>query len=180
MTIYISVIPNYNGGMKLSISLSKWAGERLEALVKGCNSNPSLVLEASLLRFAALPEAEQLRDIGHLHQARKATTRDGWMRVFWEAVAEEFDSNDFELTGQGNPVAPRSHHGFDMVFLYDERNPISGPIYVHVFQSPPPVDNRALMQNWTFTKDDPVYGAARKVANWIRENEHSIQPATVR
>jgi hypothetical protein len=156
--------------MKLSISLSDQAAKSLQALVVARNSNPSLVLEASLLRFADLPLADQERDIRYLHNARKSVTRDGWMRVFWEALAEEFDTKDFDFTGQGNPMTPRHHGGFDIVFLYDERNPTSGPIYVHAFENPPASDNRSLIQNWTFEKSDPVYGAARKVATWIRQD----------
>ncbi|MDB5072083.1 MAG: hypothetical protein JWM87_3194 [Candidatus Eremiobacteraeota bacterium] len=93
------------------------------------------------------------------------------MRVFWEALAEEFGAKDFDWTGQGNPMAPRNHGGFNVVFLYDERNPTSGPIYVHAFENPPSPDNRALIQNWTFPQDRSVYGAAREVATWIREQK---------
>lgn len=159
--------------MKLSISLSQQAAAKLEALVKLRNSNPSLVLEASLLKFAELPEEQQERDIRRLHLMRKATSRENWMRVFWQAIAEEFDAADFDVTGYGNPLAQRHHHGFDMVYLYDERYQTSGPINVHVFQSPL-VDGRALMHDWIFTKDDPVFSAAREVADWIRANEHLL------
>jgi hypothetical protein len=160
--------------MKLSISISSGAADKLQALVASRNSNPSLVLEASLLRFAELPGHEQERDIRRLHQSRKATSRDGWMHVFWQAIAEEFDAEDFDRTGYDNPMAPRSHHGFDMVYLYDERNPTSGPIYVHVFESRA-INGRALMHNWDFNVDDSVYSAAREVANWVRANEHFLQ-----
>lgn len=157
--------------MKLSISISDHAAERLGALVKERNSNPSLVLEAALLRFADLPVEQQQRDLRWLHNSRKATSRDGWMRVFWEALAEEFDSRDFDFTGQGNPFTPRQHAGFQFAFLYDERSPTAGPIYVHAFQSPPGSDGRSLVQNWTFDhRTDPVYGAARRVAQWVREH----------
>jgi hypothetical protein len=161
--------------MKLSISLSQTAGDRLGSLVELRNSNPSLVLEAALFRFADLPVAEQQRDIWRLHQSRKATTRDGWMRVFREAVAEEFDAEDVDFTGQDNPRTPRQYLGFTIMFLLDVQNPTSPPISVHVFQSQPSTDNRAVMHDWKFTKDSPVYGAAREVANWIRDNEHLVR-----
>jgi hypothetical protein len=106
--------------------------------------------------------------------SRKATSRENWMHVFWHAIAEEFDSTDFDRDGYDNPMAPRRHGGFDMVYLYDERNPTSGPIYVHVFESAA-VNGRALMHDWTFTKDDPVYGAARTVADWVRASAHLLQ-----
>jgi hypothetical protein len=154
--------------MKLSISLSDVAAERLKSLVEGRGSNPSVVLEASLLNFAELPRDDQEREIRHLHNLRRATSRDGWMHVFWEALAEEFGTQDFDWTGQDNPLTPRNHAGFSIVFLYDERNPTSGPIYVHAFQSPPAADNRALLQNWQFDKSESVYSAAHQVATWIR------------
>lgn len=164
--------------MKLSISLSERAAGRLDVVVKAHEANPSVVLEAALLHFVELPAAEQNREVRHLQQARKATTRDGWMRVFWEALAEEFGAQDFDWTGRGNPLTPRQHHGFSIVYLFDERSPTSGPIYVHAFQSPV-VDGRALIQNWTYTKDDAVFSAAREVAKWIRENEPQAMPASV-
>ena len=92
------------------------------------------------------------------------------MRIFWKALAEEFDAEDFDFSGHDNPLAPRQHSGFSIVFLYDERNPTGGPIYVHAFQNPPQPDNRSLIQNWVFPKEQPVYGAARQVANWIKEH----------
>lgn len=156
--------------MKISISLSDAASGCLKELVAARNSNPSLVLEASLLSFAELPEEDQEREIRRLHNERKATSRDGWMRVFWKALAEEFGVEDFDFTGHDNPFAPRQHGGFSIVFLYDERNPTSGPIYVHAFQNLPQPDNRSLIQNWVFEKEQPVYGGARKVASWIREH----------
>jgi hypothetical protein len=156
--------------MKLSISLSDQAARCLRTLVEGRNSNPSLVLEASLLRFADLPQADQERDLRYLHNTRRSATRDGWMRVFWEALAEEFGAKDFDFSGRGNPLAPRQHGGFKVVFLFDQQNPTSGPIYVHAFEYPPAPDNRSLIQNWTFEKTEPVYAAARKVATWIQQN----------
>jgi hypothetical protein len=156
--------------MKLSISLSEPAGARLAAVVKAHDANPSIVLEAALLHFADLPAAEQQREVRHLQQARVASSRDGWMRVFWQALAEEFGVSDFDLTGEGNPFAARQHHGFNIVYLYDERTPTSGPIHVHAFQTPV-VDGRALLRSWTYTKETPVFSAAREVANWIRESE---------
>lgn len=162
--------------MKRSISLSDAADSRLESVVKAHDANPSVVLEAALLHFAELPAAEQKREVRHLQQGRQATTRDGWMRVFWEALAEEFDARDFDWTGQGNVLTPRQHHGFSIVYLFDERSPTAGPIYVHAFQSPV-VDGRAMIQNWTYTKEDPVFSAAREVAKWIRENEPATAPA---
>jgi hypothetical protein len=164
--------------MKLSISLSEPAGVRLGSVVKAHDANPSVVLEAALLHFADLSSDEQEREVRHLQQARRANSRDGWMRVFWEALAEEFGTRDFDWTGQGNPLTPRQHHGFSIVYLFDERSPTSGPIYVHAFQSPA-IDSRALIQNWTYTKDDPVFSAARSVANWIRENEQHTTSASV-
>src|ERR1700685_2620989 len=137
--------------MKLSISLSEAAGARLSDVVKAHDANPSVVLEAALLHFAGLSSGEQEREVRHLQQARRAASRDGWMRVFWEALAEEFETRDFDWTGQGNPLTPRQHHGFSIVYLFDERSPTSGPIYVHAFQNPA-VDGRALIQNWTSTK----------------------------
>jgi hypothetical protein len=163
--------------MKLSISLSEPAGHRLRAVVKAHDANPSVVLEAALLHFSDLPVAEQSREIRNLQQARKAATRDGWMRVFWEALAEEFGGHDFDRTGEGNVLTQRQHRGFSIVYLYDQHNPTSGPIYVHAFQSPF-VDGRALIQNWTYTKNDPVFSAAREVANWIRQNESQAMPAS--
>ncbi len=156
--------------MKISISLSDPAGARLAAVVKAHpDSNPSVVLEAALLHFSDLPDADRARDIRHLQQARRANSREGWMRIFWEALAEEFGTRDFDFTGQGNPMTPRQYNGFRIVYLFDERNPTSGPIYVHAFQSPV-VDGRARIENWTFTKDEPVFSAAHQVADWIREN----------
>ncbi len=170
------VVPWYTSGMKLSISLSDGASTCLKELVAARNSNASLVLEASLLRFAGLPQEEQQSEIRRLHNERKATSRDAWMRVFWTALAEEFGVEDFDFTGHGNPFAPRHHGGFNIVFLYDERTPTSGPIYVHAFQNPPQPDNRSLIQNWVFEKDQPVYGAARKVASWIRDHAPTKPP----
>ena len=158
--------------MKISISLSEPAGTRLATVVKAHGSNPSVVLEAALLYFADLPTAEQQREVRHLHQSRIASSRDGWMHVFWEALAEEFGVRDFDFTGEGNPFTPRQHHGFNIVYLYDERNPTSGPIHVHAFQTPV-VDGRALLRNWTYSKETPVFSAAREVANWIRESEQN-------
>ena len=155
--------------MKMSISLSDPAAETLRELAKARKSNASVVLEASLLSFAEMPEPEQLGRIRELQNLRRATTRDGWMHVFWEALAEAFGSKDFDFTGQGNPMAPRNHAGFCFVFLYDERNPLSGPIYVHTFQSPAGPDNRALLNNWQFDKGENVYGCARKVAAWVKQ-----------
>ena len=97
------------------------------------------------------------------------------MRIFREAVAEEFDAIDVDWTGQGNPYTPREHRGFTIVFLLDIHNPTSGPIYVHALQSQPSTDGRVVVHDWEFTKDDPVYSAAREVADWIRTNEHLIQ-----
>jgi hypothetical protein len=147
-------------------------------VVKAHDANPSVVLEAALLHFADLPAAEQQREVRHLQQARQATTRDGWMRVFWQALAEEFDVRDFDWTGDGNVRAPRQHHGFSIVYLLDQQNPTSGPIFVHAFQSPM-VDGRALVRDWTYSKDFPVFSAARDVATWIRENEPAATPASV-
>lgn len=156
--------------MKLSINLSDVAAEQLQRIVNDRRSNPSVVLETSLLRFADLEAADQERDLRHQHNLRKAATRDGWMRVFWEALAEEFNVTDFDLTGDGNLLTPRSHAGYSIVFLLDDRTPTSGPIHIHVFQSPPAPDNRSLIHNWTFNKTDSVYSAARSVAHWIREH----------
>jgi hypothetical protein len=162
--------------MKMSISLSTAAAGRLADVVKALDANASVVLEASLLHFAGLASAEQAREVRHLQQARRAGTRDGWMRVFWEALAEEFGLEDFDWTGQGNVLAPRRHGGFSVVFLYDPENPTSGPIYVHAFQSPP-VAGRALIRDWTYSADAPVFSAAHEVAMWIRENEQSVLSA---
>jgi hypothetical protein len=163
--------------MKLSISLSEPAGARLSEVVKAHDANPSVALEAALLYFAELPTVEQAREVRHLQQARRAATRDGWMHVFWEALAEEFGVRDFDWTGQGNPLTLRQHKGFNVVFLFDVQNPTSGPIYVHAFQSPV-VDGRALMRDWTYSKEDPVFTAAREVAAWIRENELHVASAS--
>jgi hypothetical protein len=156
--------------MKLSISLSDLAAGRLADVVQAHEANPSVVLEAALLHFADLPGAKQAREVRHLQQARRAGTRDGWMRVFWEALAEEFDVRDFDWTGQGNVLTPRQHHGFSVVFLYNPQSPTAGPIYVHAFQNPP-VAERSLIHDWTYTTDTPVFSAAHEVAAWIRKNE---------
>jgi hypothetical protein len=84
--------------MKRSISLSAVADERLEPIVEKWKSNPSVALEAALLRFPDLSPAEQERDLRYLHNQRRSATRDGWMRVFWEALAEEFGAKDFDFT----------------------------------------------------------------------------------
>jgi hypothetical protein len=156
--------------MKRSISLSNAADGRLESVVKAHNSNISVVLEAALLHFAELAADEQAGAIRQLERARRASTRDGWMHVFWEALAEEFGAKDFDWTGDGNPMTLRQHMGFTVVFLLDVQNPTSGPIYVHAFLSPV-VDARGLVRDWRFTKDDPVFSAAREVAAWIRANQ---------
>jgi hypothetical protein len=162
--------------MKRSISLSEPADGRLKSVVATHDSNPSVVLEAALLRFAELSAAEQAREIRHLERARRAATRDGWMHVFWEALAEEFGARDFDLTGEGNPMTLRQHLGFTVVFLLDMQKPTSGPIYVHAFRSPV-VNGNGLVRDWTYTKDYPVFSAAREVATWIREN-HAAQTAS--
>lgn len=71
-------------------------------------------------------------------------------------------------------MAPRNHAGFSFVFLLDERNPTAGPIYVHTFQMPPANDGRSRINNWAFEKSQSVYGAARTVATWIREQRENV------
>lgn len=162
--------------MKRSISLSEPADGRLDGVVKAHNTNPSVVLEAALLYFAELSAPEQQREIQHLQRARRAATRDGWMHVFWEALAEEFGVRDFDLTGEGNPMILRQYLGFTVVFLLDMQRPTSGPIYVHAFPSSV-VDGRALTRDWIYKKEYPVFSAAREVATWIRENQAPAAPA---
>ena len=155
--------------MKLSVSLSDIVANELRSVAKARNSNVSIFVEASVVHFLELPPVEQERAIRQLVNTRAATTRDGWLRVFHQALAEEFGRTDVDWGGMDNPMAFRHHAGFNVGFLLDQARPTSGPIYVHAFEATPAPDQRSLVQDWTFEMTDPVYAAARSVAEWIRQ-----------
>jgi hypothetical protein len=157
--------------MKLSVSLSEKAGNSLGQMVRLHNSNPSAVVESALTKFLALPEAERERAVRETHASKKCLTRSGWMGTFWRVLAEEFDRTDFAENDFGRVMAPRSHDGFDMVFLDTSNSAHSDDFIVHVFANP---NTKGLpYENFMYKQDDSVYQAARDVAAWVREKNHS-------
>jgi|GEM_PF-3665576 len=160
--------------MKMSISISDRVARQVGMHVKEHDSNASAVVESALRAFALLSPVERQKLVRETHASKKALTRTGWMSVFWDVIAEEFDGSDFARGDIDRIMAPRTHSGFTVVFLlHDVRDSATrtADFMVHVFESPPHDANRQYTsQTFSFNMEDSVYDAARRTAAWIREH----------
>lgn len=157
---------------KITVSLSTPAYERLGSWVRDHNSNPSVVTEAALLRFADLSDRERNRAIQHLMATKKATDRTGWMRLFWDGYAEEFGTVNFDRDGSQFTVL-RQYDGFDTIWLQLPPAPEHDKTAIlHVQESPPVVAGvETITQRFAYTIDYSPFTAAAEVAAWVRKQQ---------
>lgn len=152
--------------MKATYSLLDATAAELRIVAeRASGGNVSLVVDAAVRLFVRTEPAQQAAIIARLNAERQATTRDGWMRVFWHWLAAEFKSKD--LTA--NPNAPRTYRDCLVVFLLKSQNEYPGdndPFQVHVW--PTGNADQRLQRNFVFDRAASAVDAAEQVAQWIQ------------
>ena len=159
--------------MKVSYSLpdaTVAVAQRFSARFTG--GNVSLVVDAALKYFAGVNGRVAEAWINRVRAERSATTRDAWMRVFWQSLALLFEGQD----SNANPYAPRTYLGCLTVFLlksmteYPQEN--DG---FSIYTAPSEMGMNVQPNTWTLQRDASPVDAAETVAKWIRD--HATRPA---
>jgi hypothetical protein len=158
---------------KITVSLSDPTSERLGQWVMSLgsdgSSNPSVVVEAALIYFGELDRHQQNRRIRELQASRKATSRDGWVALFWEALSEEFDARDIDTAGR-RLMAVRTYGGFNVVYLMQNPSTDDGRIHLQVHPAPPHGGwVEPPVQYFQISPADSAYRVAAQIAAWIRD-----------
>ncbi len=134
--------------------------------------NYGTIVEAAVIKFAEVPDAERRRLVKRVATEKLARGRSGWIGLFWDAYAEEFGESNFDPGNQRAPYAVRSYEYFDCIMLVHpgELESDHRDFDIHVTESPPTVSGvETLTRRFRFTSDDSPYAAASEVAAWVRE-----------
>jgi hypothetical protein len=153
---------------RVTFSLADQTVHLLEALAaRIANGNASIVAEVALQKIAQEPMAETQRLVNLNMRERMASTRNGWMRAFWQTLGELMGQPD----GIDNVRAPRSFTGsYAALLMHNIGHEDQEDDPFHPYVGPQPALSDSLApQQWMFERSASPVAAAKTVATKLQE-----------
>ena len=164
-------------GMKLSISLSDTTARRLgdyaSSLAAG---NASIVVEVALKRLFETPGDELKRLVHRQKFDRRASTRSGWAKAYWDVLGGLMGQPNQDVFG--SPYSPRRFGDFYAVLLMNhigQPDDEDDPFFPHIGPMPVTPESPSPVQ-WTFDRSASPVAAAEAVAAKLREYGVPVPP----